>query len=131
MRRILIAIAAAGTVLSQGAAAQQTDYSGRWLMSGLTLFSRGATSFAQICDLKQTNSQIAGPCHGPNGACSAVGVVNGDQVDLTCRLSVPNNPSLDGVLTVHVALSPDGVWRGNCSSSRLPGATGQVSLMRI
>jgi hypothetical protein len=88
-------------------------------------------SFAQICDLAQTGVQIAGPCHGPNGACSIVGVVNQGSIDLTCRGGAPSNPSTNGILTFHGDLAPDGVVRGACSHTRIPGAPGQASLMRI
>ena len=132
MRGISIVVAGfAAMALSQSALAEQSDYSGRWLLSGLITGGRVTMSFAQVCDLTQTGTQVAGPCHGPNGACSAVGVVNSGQVDLTCRAAVPNNPSLDGVLTFHGNLAPDGVLRGTCSHSRAPGTTGQASLMRL
>jgi hypothetical protein len=81
-------------------------------------------------DLPLSN-RLAGPCRGPNGACSALGVVNDGQVDLTCRTAMPSNPSLDGVITFHGNLAPDGVLRGKCSHSRAPGLAGQASLMPI
>jgi hypothetical protein len=132
MRGISIILAAmASMALSQGAHAQDGEYSGRWLFSGLITSTRSATSFAQICDLSQTGTQNAGPCHGPNGGCSLVGVLNSNQVDFTCRIAVPNHPSLDGVITFHGNLAPDGLLRGSCSHSRAPGVPGQASLMRI
>ena len=142
MRRLSIAVAMLAVtasavpvlvvpVLAPSALAEEAGYSGRWLFSGLITGSRIAMSFAQICDLTQTGTQLAGPCHGPNATCSAVGVVNGGQVDLTCRITVPNNPSLDGVITFHGNLAPDGIVRGSWSSSRAAGTQGQASLMRI
>jgi hypothetical protein len=121
----------AATALAQSALAEETDYSGRWLFSGLVTGGRAALSFAQVCDLSQTGTQVAGSCRGPNGGCSAVGVVNGGQIDLTCRVTVPNNPSINGVITFHGNLSPDGVLRGSCSHSRAPGIPGQAAMMRI
>ena len=117
--------------ISAGASAQQPDFSGKWLFSGLILGAGAATSFAQICDLQQTGGQLAGPCHGPNGGCSAVGVVSGGAVDLMCRTSYTNNPGLAGVLTFHGALAADNVVRGAVTHSRAPGVIGQASLMRV
>ena len=87
------------------------DYSGKWLFSGLILSGRTAVGFAQVCDIAQTGAQIAGLCKGPNGDCSAVGVVNGASVNLTCQVTNVNNPSLSGVLTFHGAVAPDAVIR--------------------
>ena len=92
----LIALAAGA---AQGALAQSSDYSGKWLFSGLILSGRTALSFAQVCDVTQTGSQIAGLCKGPNGGCSAVGVINGGSVELTCQMTNVSNPSLSGLLT--------------------------------
>ncbi len=124
----LIALAAG---VAQGALAQSADYSGKWLFSGLILSGRTAVSFAQVCDIAQTGSQIAGLCKGPNGGCSAVGVVNGGSVELTCQLTNVNNPSLSGVLTFHGAVAPDAVIRGTVVHSKAPGANGQAAMMRL
>jgi hypothetical protein len=124
----VIALAAGA---AQGALAQSPDYSGKWLFSGLVLSGRMALSFAQVCDVTQTGSQIAGLCHGPNGGCSAVGVVNGGGVDLTCQMTNVNNPSLSGVLTFHGAVAPDAVIRGSVVHSKAPRTSGQATLMRL
>jgi hypothetical protein len=113
------------------AQAQQLDVSGRWSLSGLIAGNGIITSFAQICDLTQTGNQFAGQCHGPNGGCAAVGVVTGVGVDLTCRTTNTNNPSLSGVLTAHGALAGDQIVRGACTHSRAPGVSGQFAMMRI
>jgi len=84
-----------------------------------------------IVDLKQTDDQLAGPRRGPNGGCSAVGVVNGPNVDLTCRTSYTNPPNLAGVSTFHGALGGDEIVRGSCTHSRLPGASGVFAMMRV
>jgi hypothetical protein len=110
---------------------QQTDYSGKWSLSGQMIAGRVFMSFAQICDLKQTGDQVAGPCKGPNGGCSAVGVVNGANVDLTCRTSSTNAPSLAGVSTFHGALGVDQIVRGSYTHSRFAGFTGVFFLMRV
>ncbi len=114
-----------------GALAEPIDLSGKWSLSGQIIAGRMFMSFAQICDLKQTGDQLAGPCHGPNGGCSAVGVVNGANVDLTCRTSYTNNPNLAGVSTFHGALGADEMVRGSCSSSRFPGGAGVFAMMRV
>ena len=57
----LIALAAGA---AQGALAQSSDYSGKWLFSGLILSGRTALSFAQVCDVTQTGTQIAGSLQG-------------------------------------------------------------------
>jgi hypothetical protein len=116
---------------AQGAMAQSAEYSGKWLFSGLVLSGRMALSFAQVCDIAQTGSQIAGLCKGPNGGCSAVGVVNGGGVDLTCQMTNLSNPSLSGVLTFHGAVAPDAVVRGTVVHSKAPGASGQAAMMRL
>jgi hypothetical protein len=116
--------------LSSGALAQNVGFSGKWSFSGLIIASPLVTSFAQICDLQQTGTQVAGACRGPNGGCSAVGVVDGGHVDLTCRLTVVNNPNLEGVLTFHGDLQADGIVRGACTHSRSPGS-GAGAMMRI
>ena len=90
-----------------------------------------AVSFAQVCDIAQTGAQIAGLCKGPNGDCSAVGVVNGASVNLTCQVTNVNNPSLSGVLTFHGAVAPDAVIRGTVVHSKAPGTNGQASMMRL
>ncbi len=113
------------------AQAQQVDLSGKWSLSGQIIAGRVFVSFAQICDLKQTGDQLAGPCRGPNGGCSAVGVVNGANVDMTCRTSYTNSPNLAGVSTFHGALGADEMVRGSCASSRLPGANGVFAMMRV
>jgi len=123
------ALAIAG--LATGACGQSADFSGRWSYSGLIVSGRAATSFAQICDLKQTDGQLAGPCHGPNGGCSFVGVVSGGQIDATCRTTFSNDPGLAGVSTFHGALAPDGIVRGGVIHSRFPGASGAAAMMRI
>ena len=124
----LIAFAAAA---AQGALAQSADYSGKWLFSGLILSGRTALSFAQVCDVTQTGSQIAGLCKGPNGGCSAVGVVNGGGVELTCQMTNLSNPSLSGVLTFHGAVAADAVVRGTVTHSKAPGTNGQAAMMRL
>jgi hypothetical protein len=111
--------------------AQETDLSGKWSLSGQIIAGRLFMSFAQICDLKQTGDQLAGPCRGPNGGCSAVGVVNGANVDLTCRTSYTNAPNLAGVSTFHGALGGDEMVRGSCTHSRFPGANGVFAMMRV
>ncbi len=116
--------------LSSGALAQDVGYSGKWSFSGLIIASPLITAFAQICDLQQNGTQIAGSCRGPNGACSAVGVVKGGHVDLTCRITVVNNPNLNGVLTFHGDLQADGIVRGTCTHSRSPGS-GAAAMMRV
>jgi hypothetical protein len=117
--------------ISGGAWAQPSDFTGKWLFSGLIIGPGAATSFAQICDLQQTGSQLAGPCHGPNGGCSLVGVISGGAVDLTCRTSFTNNPGLAGVTTFQGALAADGIVRGVVVHSRAPGVRGQAAMMRI
>jgi hypothetical protein len=114
-----------------GAKAQQMDLSGKWSLSGQILGRGSVMSFAQICDLKQTGDQLAGPCRGPNGGCSAVGVVNGANVDLTCRTTFTNNQNLAGVSTFHGAMGADEMVRGSCTHSRVPGANGVFAMMRI
>jgi hypothetical protein len=114
-----------------GAKAQQVDLSGKWSLSGQILGRGSVMSFAQICDLKQTGDQLAGPCRGPNGGCSAVGVVNGANVDLTCRTTFTNNQGLAGVSTFHGAMGADEMVRGSCTHSRVPGANGVFAMMRI
>lgn len=116
---------------ASGAFAQAPDYTGKWLFSGLILSGRMAISFAQICNIQQTGAQIAGPCQGPNGGCSAVGIVNGGQVDLTCTLTTPNNPGLSGLLTFHGAVAPDAIVRGTVTHSRAGGVAGQAAMMRL
>jgi hypothetical protein len=117
--------------MSSAQAQQATDFSGRWLFSGLILGAGAAASFAQICDLQQTGTQLAGPCHGPNGGCTMVGAVNGGAVDLTCRTTYTNNPGLAGVTTFRGALAPDNIVRGTVVHSRAPAVLGQASMMRI
>jgi hypothetical protein len=114
-----------------GAQAQQLDLSGKWSLSGLISGRGVVASFAQICDLKQSGDQLAGPCHGPNGGCSAVGLVAGANVDFTCRTTVTNNPGLAGVTTFHGAMGADDMVRGSCVSSRAPGVNGVFAMMRI
>jgi hypothetical protein len=113
------------------AQAQQTDFSGKWSLSGQIISGRNFVSFAQICDLKQTGDQLAGPCRGPNGGCSAVGVISGASVDMTCRTSFTNSPNLAGVSTFHGALGGDEIVRGSCTHSRFPGANGVFAMMRV
>ena len=124
----LIALAAGA---AQGALAQSADYSGKWLFSGLILSGRTALSFAQVCDVTQTGSQIAGLCKGPNGGCSAVGVINGGSVELTCQMTNLSNPSLSGLLTFHGAVAADAVVRGTVVHSKAPGTNGQAAMMRL
>jgi len=114
-----------------GARAQEGDLSGKWSLSGQIIAGRLFSSFAQICDLKQTGDQLAGPCRGPNGGCSAVGVVVGANVDLTCQTTYTNAPNLAGVATFHGALGADAIVRGTCTQSRLPGARGVFFMMRV
>ena len=116
---------------AQGALAQSSDYSGKWLFSGLILSGRTALSFAQVCDVTQTGSQIAGLCKGPNGGCSAVGVINGGSVELTCQMTNVSNPSLSGLLTFHGAVAADAVVRGTVVHSKAPGTNGQAAMMRL
>ena len=124
----LVALAAGA---APGALAQSADYSGKWLFSGLVLSGRTALSFAQVCDITQTGWQIAGLCKGPNGGCSAVGIVNGAGVEMTCQMTNLNNPSLSGVLTFHGAVAPDAVVRGAVVHSKAPGVNGQAAMMRL
>jgi hypothetical protein len=119
----------AGATLN--AQAQQADFSGKWSLSGQIIAGRKFISFAQICDLKQTGDQLAGPCRGPNGGCSAIGVISGANVDMTCRTSFTNNPNLAGISTFHGALGTDEIVRGSCSHSRFPGANGVFAMMRV
>ena len=116
---------------AQGALAQSSDYSGKWLFSGLILSGRTALSFAQVCDVTQTGSQIAGLCKGPNGGCSAVGVINGGSVELTCQMTNLSNPSLSGLLTFHGAVAADAIVRGTVVHSKAPGTNGQAAMMRL
>jgi hypothetical protein len=118
----------AGTCCAQ---AQQGDLSGKWSLSGQMIAGRVFTSFAQICELAQTGDQLAGPCRGPNGGCSLVGVVNGGNVDLTCRTSFTNSPNLAGVSTLHGAMGADEIVRGSFAHSRFPGANGVFFMMRV
>jgi hypothetical protein len=127
----IVGLAALAACVATGALAQPVDFSGKWLFSGLVMSGRMALSFAQVCDIGQTGVQIAGLCKGPNGSCSAVGVVNGGAVDLTCQVTNVNNPSLSGVLTFHGAVAADEVVRGTVVHSKAPGATGQASMMRL
>jgi hypothetical protein len=119
------------TASASGAFAQAPDYTGKWLFSGLILSGRMAISFAQVCNIQQTGVQIAGACQGPNGGCSAVGVVNGGQVDLTCSQTNTNNPSISGVLTFHGAVAPDAIVRGTVTHSKAGAVSGQASIMRL
>ncbi len=125
-----IATLAVAASLSSGALAQDVGYSGKWSFSGLIIANPLIMSFAQICDLQQTGAQIAGACRGPNGGCSAVGIVDGGHVDLTCRMTSTNNPNLAGVLTFHGDLQSDGIVRGAVTHSRAPGS-GTAAMMRI
>jgi hypothetical protein len=118
----------AGSLCAQ---AQQADFSGKWSLSGQMIAGRVFTSFAQICDLAQTGDQLAGACRGPNGGCSLVGVINGGNVDLTCRTSITNSPNLAGVSTFHGALGADEIVRGSFTHSRFPGASGVFFMMRV
>jgi hypothetical protein len=127
----IVGLIALSVSAAHGAFAQSADYSGKWLFSGMILSGRIAVSFAQVCDIRQTGSQIAGLCRGPNGGCSAVGVVSGGSVDLSCQLSTANNPSLSGVLTFHGAVAPDAIVRGTVVHSKAPGTSGQATLMRL
>ncbi len=124
----LIALTAGAAL---GALAQSADYSGKWLFSGLILSGRMALSFAQVCDIAQTGSQIAGLCKGPNGGCSAVGVVSGGGVELTCQMTNVSNPSLSGLLTFHGAVAADAIIRGTIVHSKAPEASGQAAMMRL
>jgi hypothetical protein len=111
--------------------ADDVDFSGKWSLSGQIIAGRAFASFAQICDLKQTGDQFAGPCRGPNGGCSVVGVVNGRNVDSTCRTTQTNSPDLAGVSTFHGALGADEIVRGSYTHSRFPGANGVFFMMRV
>ena len=88
-------------------------------------------SWKNIHELKQNGDKLAGPCRGPNGGCSAVGVINGASVDLTCHTSYTNSPNLAGVSTFHGALGKDEIVRGECTHSRFPGASGVFAMMRV
>jgi hypothetical protein len=88
-------------------------------------------SFAQIRDLKQTGDQLAVPRRGPNGGCSAVGVVAGDKIDLKCRTTNTNSPALVGVSTFHGELGADEIVQGPFSHSRFPGVDGVFATMRV
>jgi hypothetical protein len=127
----ILGLTALAAGAAQGVLAQSSDYSGKWLFSGLILSGRMAVSFAQVCDIAQTGSQIAGLCKGPNGGCSAVGVVSGGGVELTCQMTNLNNPSLSGVLTFHGAVAADAIVRGTVVHSKTPGANGQAAMMRL
>jgi hypothetical protein len=107
---------------AQSAQAQQTDFSGKWSLSGQIIAGRNFMSFAQICDFKQTGDQLAGPCRGPEGGCSAIGVISGANVDMTCRTSFTNAPNLVGISTFHGALGTDEIVRGSCSHSPFFGS---------
>jgi hypothetical protein len=109
---------------------QQVDLFGKWSLSGQMIAGRVFVSFAQICDLKQTGDQLAGPRRGPNGGCSAVGVVNGGNVDLTCRTSYTNSPNLAGVSIFHGAQGGDEIVRGSYTHSRFSSANGVFFMMR-
>jgi hypothetical protein len=111
--------------------AQQPDFSGKWSLSGQIIAGRSFMSFAQICDLKQTGDQLAGQCRGPNGGCSAVGVIAGGKLDLTCRTTNTNSPVLAGVSTFHGELGADEIVRGPFSHSRFPGIDGVFAMMRV
>lgn len=124
-------LALLGLALTLPGAAQAGDLSGKWSLSGQMMAGRIFASFAQICDLRQTGDQIAGPCRGPNGGCSAVGVVSGANIDLTCRTSYTNSPGAAGVSTFHGALGADQIVRGSYTHSRLPGASGVFFMMRV
>jgi hypothetical protein len=113
------------------AEAQEADLSGKWSLSGQMIAGRNFTSFAQICDLKQTGDQLAGPCKGPNGGCSAVGVVSGANIDLTCRTSTTNAPNLAGVSTFHGTLGADEIVRRSFTYSRFAGSSGVFFMMRV
>jgi hypothetical protein len=126
----VLTILQVGAVAS-GVKAQELDLSGKWSLSGQILGRGSVMNFAQICDLKQTGDQLAGPCRGPNGGCSIVGVVSGANVDLTCRTTGTNNPTLAGVLTIQGAMGADEMVRGSCTHSRTSGANGVFAMMRI
>jgi len=128
---LLVAMTLLAIAAAHNAEAQQVDYSGKWSLSGQITAGRMFMSFAQICDLKQAGDQLAGPCRGPNGGCSLVGVVSGGAVDLTCRTTNTNSPNLAGVSTFHGALGADEIVRGSCTHSRLPGASGVFAMMRL
>lgn len=128
---IFVAMALSVVGAARGAQAQPVDFSGKWSLSGQIIAGRTFMSFAQICDLKQNGDQLAGPCRGPNGGCSAVGVINGASVDLTCHTSYTNSPNLAGVSTFHGALGKDEIVRGECTHSRFPGASGVFAMMRV
>jgi hypothetical protein len=132
VRKCIVALA----IVLAGAApwhaeAQEADLSGKWSLSGQMIAGRNFMSFAQICDLKQSGDQLAGPCKGPNGGCSAVGVVSGANIDLTCRTSTTNAPNLAGVSTFHGALGADEIVRGSFTHSRFAGSSGVFFMMRV
>lgn len=84
-----------------------------------------------ICDFKQTGDQFAGTCKGPNGGCSAVGVIHGASIDATCRTLYSNAPGLAGFSTFHGTLDPDNIVRGRWEHSRFPGASGQFTMQKV
>jgi hypothetical protein len=115
---------------SAAAQAQSIDFSGKWSVSGNLASGGGMMIIAPVCDLKQAGDQIAGPCKGPNGSCSAVGVVNGADIDMTCRTTSTNHQNLAGFSTFHGTLGGDNIVRGTWAHSRFPGASGRFTMMR-
>jgi hypothetical protein len=63
--------------------------------------------------------------------CSAVGVVNGAIVEMTCRTSFTNTLGLSGVSAFRGAVDGDANVRGSCTHSRFPGASGIFAMMRV
>jgi hypothetical protein len=113
------------------ASAAETDFSGKWSVTGSLTSGRALMTIGTICDIKQVGDQILGPCKGPNGGCSAVGIVNGASHDWTCRTQTTNAPTLAGYSTFHGALGGDAIVRGAWTHSTFPRATGQFAMQKI
>jgi hypothetical protein len=113
------------------ASAAETDFSGKWSVTGSLTSGRTLMTIGTICDIKQVGDQIVGPCKGPNGGCSAVGIVSGASVDWTCRTQTTNAPGLAGYSTFHGALGGDAIVRGAWTHSTFPGANGQFAMQKI
>jgi hypothetical protein len=113
------------------ASASETDFSGKWSVTGSLTSGRTLMTIGTICDLKQVGDQIVGPCKGPNGGCSAVGIVSGASLDWTCHTQSTNAPRLAGYSTFHGALGGDAIVRGAWTHSTFPRATGQFAMQKI
>jgi hypothetical protein len=113
------------------ALAQANDFSGKWSVSGQLTVGASMMIIAPICDFKQTGDQIAGTCKGPNGGCSAVGVIDGPNIDWTCRTRYTNAPNLSGFSTFHGTVGADAIVRGSWTHSRFPRAGGRFTMQRV